>query len=332
MDSVEVATKRCFQCEKANPPEQSFCGACGSPLLLKDFIAQSVSKELATAVRDRDILETESAIKVFNKAWEWATLAFKVLAVPVGIALLLLGWVGWKEFDLSKTATNAKAQILDTATKAKSDVSGQASHSEGEMQQEAAQFKEQVAQSQSQIDSVNKLRPQFDGMRSELTKATNELDAQRKVLSSTEEFTKHVFSTHAIAMFKFPTAVQSNVIVVPTPIDGDNIAMVVALLPNTPIEGTLQVQFGPLVQPPYLYTHIHNLVLFKSNANAEVLKTLQMVVTYFPDTSDKTILNLLTIKDGQIFADGKPLSQFGELSNPDFAWNKWMRSSPAMKP
>jgi hypothetical protein len=85
--------KVCFQCGQTNP-QQAFCGACGSALNLNDYIARSVKEQLVTAVRDRDLLETESAINVFEKALGWT----KLVGYAFGLVLAIITGLGiWKE-------------------------------------------------------------------------------------------------------------------------------------------------------------------------------------------------------------------------------------------
>ena len=57
-------------------PEQFFCGQCGASLVLKEYISGQVAKEIANSVRDRDVIEIDSAVKVFERAFRWAKLTF----------------------------------------------------------------------------------------------------------------------------------------------------------------------------------------------------------------------------------------------------------------
>lgn len=56
-----ASVKNCFKCGHDNA-EQAFCGKCGSPLQLGDYISGQVKEQLTGQSRDRDIIETESAI------------------------------------------------------------------------------------------------------------------------------------------------------------------------------------------------------------------------------------------------------------------------------
>jgi hypothetical protein len=339
----------CFQCEKENPHEQSYCGHCGAALALKEYISGEVNKELASAVRDRGSIETESAIRVFEKAFGWATLVARALAVPVVLVITLLGWLGWKEFDLSKSAQNAKEQIERTADTARNDIGQTSQGSIGEVEKESAKaiaanresagtavrlsndmkatasktkdelkrettsFRDEVTKSKSELDAIHKLQPEFDSMRAQLGQATSDLAAQQKVISSSEEFVKQVFSTHMTSYFAFNDLVQQTVIVVPPPQGATNAnTVVLMLLPNSPIDGTLQLQFKVALEPPGSYFHLHNLILFFWGDPPEVLKTGMLAVSYFPDKSDKEIINALTIRDGRVYADDQPMPKFGQ--------------------
>jgi hypothetical protein len=45
--------KQCYQCGHGNT-DQTFCGACGSPLHLNDYIAKKVKDQLAETIQNRD--------------------------------------------------------------------------------------------------------------------------------------------------------------------------------------------------------------------------------------------------------------------------------------
>jgi hypothetical protein len=71
-----------------------------------------VSDRLRDTLRDRDVLETESSIRVFERAWGW-------VKVVDGIATALLAIVGggiwWKVSDLRKAVDNAEQLVNNTA-------------------------------------------------------------------------------------------------------------------------------------------------------------------------------------------------------------------------
>ena len=78
-------TARCFQCGHDNE-EAAFCSACGSPLVLTDYISKTVKEQLATLITNRDVIEAESAHKIFEKVTGW----FKLFAVVIAVAVAIL--------------------------------------------------------------------------------------------------------------------------------------------------------------------------------------------------------------------------------------------------
>jgi hypothetical protein len=360
-------TGHCFQCEAENPADQLFCGQCGSALTLKDYISGQISKEIADAIRDRDVLETESAIRVFERAWGWATLVRNIFAVAAGtvlaVVLVVAGWVGWKALDFSKTADGAKTSVVETANSTKREISRtseeslaeirtstnsateanrtssanaalftkeiktSAAQTKAELKNEAASVRTEVTNSTTELEAVKKLQPEFESMRAQLGKATSNLAEQQKVISSSEDFVKHVFSTHATYFFTFEDFVRPNAVVIPAP-PGIKNSVVLMLLPNSPIPGTLQLQYKIYVQPANSYFQVHNMIVFFWGDPPGNLKTESLVVSYFPDKSDKETIKTLSIRDGRTFADDEPLPKFGQ-PDPDWKGDKWF---PAPKP
>ena len=241
---------RCFQCEQDNPPEQRFCGNCGAPLILREFIARQVSEGVASAVRDRDILETESSIKVFERAWGWAA---KIGGVAIAILAVVGVFLGFKASDLRKTIETAKQTVTTSADTTRKNIDATSAHSvldvqkasneaieanqasaknatqlstelkttaaqtKSELKGEASSVRQEVETSRTQLEAVKKLQPEFDAMRGQLGKATTELAEQQKVVSSSEAFVKHVFSSHTSYIFSFPTFEQPNAVIIPAP-------------------------------------------------------------------------------------------------------------------
>jgi hypothetical protein len=353
-------TKRhCFQCETENPHEQAFCGNCGSALTLKDYISAQVAKELTNAVRDRDILETESSIKVFEQAWKWMS---RAVGIFVAAGALILAWAGWKASDFRKSVDSAKDTVVqtenstlteihdtsaqsigavqkasksaidynhtssDNAIELSKEMKVTASQTKAELKNEASSVRTEVANSKTELEAVKKLQPEFDAMRAQLGKATSDLAAQQKVISSSEDFVKQIFSTHITYTFPLKEFVQPNLVVIPAP-QGVKNSVVYMLVPNTPIDGTMQLQWGVFAQPPGSYVHIHNLIIFFWGDPAENLKLNSLALSFFPDKSDKDTIKALTLRDGRVYADDQPMLKFGQ-SDPDFKGNKWMPPRP----
>ena len=351
---------RCFQCEAKNPPDQSFCGQCGAALKLGDYISTRVRRELEDLVRDRNVVETESAINVFERAWKWMKLAFGIFAGAIGIVTaIILAVSGWQASDFLKTVNTAKQSVVSTAnttrdainktsiqsvndiqkassaavkanldssadaTRLSKDLKNTAAQTKSDLKSEAASVRSEVANSQSELEQLKRLQPEFDSMRAQLTRATSDLAEQQKVISSSEDFVKHVFSSHITYYFDLKEFVQPNHSIVIPATGGSKNSVVLMLLPDSPIDGTLQLQQRVAVQPAGSYFHIHNLILFFWGDPADSLKAEPLAVSYFPDKSDKEVIKTLTVRDGRVFADDQPFPKFGQ-ADPDWKGNKWM--------
>ena len=371
--------RKCFQCEAENSPELSFCGRCGAALLLKDFVSQQVSKELATAVRDRDMLETESAIRVFERAWGWANLVGRIVGVTLGVAIAIIitlaGWVGWRDIDFSKTTESAKQSVITTANRTSDEIKQTSSASVADIQKaarnaieadrqsaedaahlskgmqraalqtrselkgEAASVRSEVSQTKTELDAIKTLQPEFNKMRSQLAETTAELETQRKTLASSEEFVKQVFSTHVSYQFTFPKKWDdknaSNSPDTPFIVNSVNVkglahhtggatsTVVYMLVPYTPIDGTLQLQFQISVQPPESYFFVHNLIVFFWGDAPETLGNHPLNVSFYPDKSDKEIIKTISFHGERVFADDQPMPMYRD-DDPNFTGNKWI--------
>lgn len=112
-------SKSCYRCGRENPAEQSFCGACGSPLAISEYISATVKDQIEHSIRDRNLLETESAIKVFNKALSWMKL---MLGIAAGLLILAGSGVFWKVSDFGAAVNTAKQSVTETAKKSSDDI------------------------------------------------------------------------------------------------------------------------------------------------------------------------------------------------------------------
>jgi hypothetical protein len=345
---------KCFQCGRENP-DQAFCGVCGSPLALNEYISTLVKGQLAHTIRDRDVLEMDSSIKVFNKAWSWIRLIF-----GIAVTLLIFGGLGvfWKASDFWTSVGIAKQSVVDTANNSRADIVGASSQfkrdigtaltggkdaiktasedairqsddlkkttvqSKTDISSEVKTFQADLAGSRKQLQAANELQPQMTAMQNQLAQATSDIQAQQKVISSSEDFVKSVFSAHVFEIFQIGQPPVNRYAMIPPP-PGAKLTTVFLLLRSVPISETVQVQYYVFSQPPNSYFAIKNLVIFLWNDPPDSLKTQQLSVSYFPDSSDKDIIQSLSEHDGRVFADDQPLPKFNQV-DPDFKGNKWM--------
>jgi len=354
----------CHQCGTLNPTTQSFCGSCGSPLKLGDYISKRVSDDLATAIRDRDVLETESSIRVFERAWGWVkivgTIAAALLAiVGAGVIWKVSDW--WHAVDSAKgvvtqTAADAQKQIGDTSTgflksienasSAAQTASNQATASAKEQSQliaktaagtrvelakEGDAVKKEVADTQTQLDAAKALRPSMEQTQKQLASALEQVQAQQKAISSSQNFIKEVFSSFTTDITTVNLEPNPKFAVIPPikgrtmVLNGKDITVVYVLLHATPIQGTVQLQWGVFAQPRNSYIMVvHNLfVTFWADPPGSLANSA-FNISYFPDTSDKDLIQTLSVKDGRVYADGEPLPKIGQ-PDPDFKGDKWIQ-------
>lgn len=345
---------KCYRCGRENP-DQAFCGACGSPLALNDYISTVVKDQLANSIRDRNVLETESSINVFNKALSWMKLMFGIAA---GLLILAGGGVIWKVSDFGTAVGTAKQSVVDTANNSRADIVGVSSkskqdittaltdgsaaietasndairqsqdlkkmtiQSKAEMSNNVRSFKTDLDASRRQLQAANSLQPEMERVRQELAQAVKDIQSQQKVISSSEAFVKNVFSSHATEYFFVGLTPANRYTIIP-PVTQGGLTTVLMLLRSVPIPNTLQLQFNIYTQPPNSYTTIKNLVIFFWKDPPEALKTQQLSAAYFPDEGDKDIIQALSEHDGRAFADDQPLPKFNQ-PDPDFKGNKWM--------
>jgi len=275
----------------------------------------------------RDIVERESAIRIFERATGYAR-TFGAIVAVVGVLLAALGIYKWADLssaiqaakqNVSQTADGARQSIAQTSlntTQAGQAVIQEARSAQLQVAKQSGQLKTEIEGVQRQLESAGKIQGQMGMMRDELAR-------QQKVLSSSEEFARSVFSSHRVDYFR-----QDQ-----TPADRYRVltrrtgagATVYLLLSRAPIKETLQLQYHIYAQPINSYGSIHNLVIFSWGDTAPPnLKDFQISASYFPDASDNEVIKGLSEADGRVYADGEPLIRASE-PDPGFTGNKWMK-------
>jgi hypothetical protein len=189
---------------------------------------RGVKAELDKNTRERDFVERESAIKIFEKVCGWV----KTLAWVFACVMLPLAAVGiYKWSDLLSTINAGKQSVSSTASEARRDVAQTASSerekiettsavaqkvvieaassvtregrgvvqagaaAKSEIARQTAQVRADFDQLNEQVNAASKLQPEMISIREELTR-------QQRVLSSTEEFARGVFKSHRVEFFQ----------------------------------------------------------------------------------------------------------------------------------
>lgn len=351
--------RQCFHCGVTNPT-QAFCGACGSPLVLHEYISARVKSQLADTIRNRDVLEMDSSIKVFKQAWGWIKL---IGGIAVGLLVITGAGVIWKASDFWSGVNKAQQTVVDTAKKSANDITHTSSQSQQdiataveaakgdivaastdaiqqsrslkttalksktEISKDTASFHDDLEGSRQQLQAASKLQPEMESMRKQLAQANSDIQAQQKIISSSQNFVKSVFSSHLIDMFAVnqqPAGGNYCLTTAPPSPNGIGATTVYLLLRQTPIQGTLQLQYHIYAQPPYSYFVVaHNLIVFSWGDPPSSLQGKAISVSYFPDIEDKELIKKLSLRDERCFADDdQPLFKLNQL-DPDFKGNKW---------
>jgi hypothetical protein len=318
-------SKQCYQCGHHNDG-QGFCGACGSPLTLSEYFSKKVKEQLADTIRDRDVLEIDSSIKVFDQAWSRIT---RIFGIAVTLLVLAGGGVIWKASDFWSDVDKAKQSVNEQSEGVKKTTL----HALADISKQTASFQNDLNASRVQLQAANGLQPEMEGMRKQLAEATKAIQAQQKVISSSEEFAKSIFSSHVTESFDVKLNagaartidLKNRYAIIPPFTKETKSTIVFLLLDTTPIQGTLQLQQQVAVQPPGSYFNIHNLVVFFWGDPASGLETKPLSVSYFPDKSDTDIIHTLSDHDGRLFADDQPLPTKFDEPDPGFKGNKWMK-------
>ena len=226
-------SKQCYQCGRENA-DQDFCGSCGSPLALSDYISKQVKNQLAGSIQNRDVLEMDSSIKVFTQAWSWIKLIF-----GIAVALLIATGAGvlWKATDFWSGVETAKQSVVHTAQTSSDEIARSKSQSiqdfskavvagkaaidtaasdaarqsqalkqttiqtQADISRQTASLRSDIDGSRQQLQAASKLEPEMASLRKQLAQATSDMQAQQKAISSSEEFVKSVFSSHVTEYF-----------------------------------------------------------------------------------------------------------------------------------
>lgn len=231
-----------------------------------------------------------------------------------------LGFGGvWKFSDWSSSVDKAKKDVIATAAEVKQ----KAEQIKTDMSKETASLKTDIDSSRTQLQAASQLVPEMDALRQQLAQATADIKAQQKIISSSEDFVKAVFSSHIVEIFHIGQPPAERYAILPPP-SGGNRTVVFLLLKSSPIPETLQLQYHIFAQPPNSYFSLHNIVIyFWGPQSPDGLKEQQLSAFYFPDKSDKDLITALSEHDGRVFADGEPLPKLNQ-PDPDFPGNKWL--------
>lgn len=245
----------CFSCEYKNPSGQAFCGSCGAPLALSSYVARQVDTRIAETTRDRELIEKESAIRIFERVYGWAKIVSGLAAAL--IAVLAIG-ATWRFFDLRSAVNNAEANVAEAAKVASSQMQTAASGAKSDSTKvlnevtaaskkaiqsstqaellankqridmvrvangareqiriEAKTFTDDFTSARQQLGTVRELEPQVREVQSQLASAQAQIQEQQKVIVSSEEFAKKVLLSQRLSILDVPSDTAGKHSVIP---------------------------------------------------------------------------------------------------------------------
>lgn len=337
---------------------------------LSDYVSREVDSRLAETTRDRALIETESAVRVFEKAYGWAKL---VAAVGGGLLAILAIGATWRFLDLrsavnsaqaavdnaktsaegsiaatasttqteivsksaaslhaiqaaAQAATESSARAQETATAQNKAITRQANDVRQEVQSQSTLVTKDIASAREQIQTASQLQPQMESMQQQLSTAQAQIQTQQSVLANSESLAKQIFSSHRSIIADLKTDPKGSFEETQAP--EHDMVIIYLLLPDTPIDGTIQVQYNQIVAAPRSSAHVHNmLILFIQKAARDELLSRPISIAYFPDTTDHDLIHNLNMVDGRVYADGEGLPKIGQ-TDPDFKPSKWFPTAP----
>lgn len=105
----------CFRCSSGNAEDQKFCGNCGAPLHLNEFLQEAIQASLKDRLRDQKVVESEIAETVANRLIGWGKILGVLIGIPLGILTVVLSF---NLRDLSKIAEKARTEVGSEITAA----------------------------------------------------------------------------------------------------------------------------------------------------------------------------------------------------------------------
>lgn len=176
----------CFSCKQPNAAENVFCRACGSPLSLASYVDRQISVALTDKTRDRALVETESSIRIFERAYGWAKL---VGGIATGLVALLVAGAAWESFKIRDTVNSTLIAVGSARISAERQINETASNT-------------LIAMNQESSASAKSLRTSVKQANDSSAEAQRVVTAQRVELVGQANSMRKDFQTQAAAVTK----------------------------------------------------------------------------------------------------------------------------------
>jgi hypothetical protein len=139
------------KCQQSNPATNRYCGKCAAPLQpdIHQIVRWTLDEELDERMKDRQLLEKETALEVVARVWKWAKLFAGILSVATAVLLGAMALMGYSHIsDVKKTAADVKQDVTEAARAVReqvADVKKTAADSKQDLNDAARSAKEQIA-------------------------------------------------------------------------------------------------------------------------------------------------------------------------------------------
>jgi F0F1-type ATP synthase membrane subunit b/b' len=325
---------KCPNCSAEALDGKRFCADCGVALSPKDqklrtIVQQELSRSLKNDLRDGKIVERELAEGVALKVFNWARIFGAVIAVPLTLLVITLGFLGYRKYedftssiDKVEAVINPKIQRAEQQAEATQRKAAEAQNVVDNALNEATTQLTSISSIRSQVTQVatrvglvekdttaqiessrNKISAQIGDVEKKLGDAVADISEQRKKLADTNELISAVFSKGVLESFDMKDLKRTAVI------GSDAHVSVYFLLKDPPIFQTLQLQWYLTPQPRRSYGIIGNVVYFGWGQTIAGLQSHEMDITYVPNLlSKEQRFKSLSVKNGKVFADDKELA------------------------
>ena len=179
----------CAKCGTACAVGQKFCGGCGTPLGAAADLTKLIDERLAARLKDQKLVELETAQAVVARIGEWTKLFGFFVAVPLGILVIVLTVLGFRQYsDLVQKVQASKQDLSDQLKAIQKDfaeaqATGQTARSEG------ARLNQDIAEIRKTLDLTQaaRIRNELEQLSTRVTGIESRFKINSAGVSSTLE-------------------------------------------------------------------------------------------------------------------------------------------------
>jgi hypothetical protein len=142
-------------CAKENADDHQFCAYCGSGI--KTDLRAIVDDIIKERLKDREVVEVETAAAITKRMWDWAEAFGKWVGIPLAILVIVFALLGITSFrDIEKQGDEARSSISNFVSQVSNQVN---------------ELKATINLSQTNISKAAEISDQLIVLRTRLTNA-----------------------------------------------------------------------------------------------------------------------------------------------------------------